>query len=474
MKLKPRPYQARVLDDTRAALRRVKRVLIQLPTGGGKTVIAALIADGVVKRGNSLSFLCHRDFLVDQTSKTFLSNDIEHSFVAAGRWHNRFAPVTVCMIPTLTNRLSKVQAPKVAIWDECHHIGAKTWARIMTAWPDTIHIGLTATPVRLDGKGLDDYFDEMVIGPTIRELIEEGSLADYRAFAPSAPDLTGVSTRRGDYVKGEIDEVMDRSVLIGDMVGHYKKIAPGSLAVYFCSSVKHSQHVAASFCESGIPALHLDGNSSTAERMDAAQRFARREKLVLTNVDLFGEGYDLAAQAQMEVTIETVGLARPTQSLGLYMQQVGRSLRPKPHPAIILDHAGNISRHGLVDDEREWSLRGVEKDGSGGSTVKQCENCFAMYPISAKLCPECGVEKAPADGGGREVEQEDGDLEEIDVKERRKIKKQEEWGARTVDDLVRIAKQRGYKSPEQWAAHIWTARERAINKRLAGQMDFLR
>ena len=191
---------------------------------------------------------------------------------------------------------------------------------------------------------------------------------------------------------------------------------------------------------------------------------ARGELDGMTNVDLFGEGFDLAAQAEMDVTIECVGLARPTQSLGLSRQMVGRVLRPKPTPGIILDHAGHLQNHGLPDDEVVWSLKGVEKKDLG--RVLQCDNCGAAVKRNAIQCVNCGFtivqedKPKPGKGGGRQVEFKDGELEEVDRKAIRDARKLEEWQAGSEDELVDLAKRRGYQNPEKWAAIMWQARLR--------------
>lgn len=481
-----RLYQERMIYQSRIKLREIKarlakagetrgpRLLLQCPTGGGKTAISAFIVKSAVANGKRVYFLCHRDFLVDQTSKTYNQLQLDYSHIAAGRWYNRYPPIHIGMVQTVRSRLEKVATPDICIWDEAHHIGAATWAAIMDAWPNAVHIGLTATPCRLDGKGLDTWFDDIVLGPTVQWLIENQYLSDYRAYAPSSPDLTALHTRAGDYVAEEVDEIMDRSVIIGDMVRDYRLYAPGMRAVYFCASIKHSKHVADAFNAAGIPARHLDGEHQTWEREHAARQLADGELMVLTNRDLFGEGYDLAAQAGRDVTIDCVGLARPTQSLGLFMQQVGRALRPKPHPAVILDHAGNIMKHGLPDEDREWTLKGAAKTG-GGSTVRQCEECFAMIPVTKKACPNCGHVKQSSGAGAREVEQKDGDLHEIDKDRLRKAKKLEEWQAGSLEELIEIGRRRGYDRPEKWAGYIWTSkkeRENAKEYARKQQLDF--
>lgn len=465
-----------MIGKARSALRKIKdrlkregstrgpRLLIQCPTGGGKTVLASFITKSHLAnvKGARVRFIAHRDFLIDQTAGTFGKLDIDHSFIAQGRWMNDWSAVHVCMVQTTRNRLKKLTEPTLVIWDECHHLAAASWAAIMEAWPNATHIGLSATPVRLDGKGLDAFFDDMVLGPSVAELIKLGALSDYVYYAPSSPDLTGMHMRMGDYVHAEIDEEMGKAVVIGNLVEHYGKLARGRKGVYFCTSIKNSKETADAFNAAGFRFIHLDGDHSAWERQQAAQALARGDLDGMTNVNLFGEGFDLAAQAGMDVTVEVVGIARPTKSLGLSRQMIGRVLRPKREPGIILDHAGHVQEFGLPDDEVEWSLKGVVK--SAPATV-QCDGCGAMIARNSIVCKHCGhvIERdyvKPDKGNGREVEYRDGELQEIDREAIRKAKKLEEWQCGSIGEFIDLAKRRGYKYPEQWAAHMWTAKER--------------
>lgn len=485
-----RPYQEEVIEEARGKLRKIKevlkrkmigrgpRLLIQAPPGAGKTVMAAFITLGVISRNKTVGFNCHRDFLVDQTSKTFAKIGIDHSFIAAGRWFDPWASTHINMVQTLGNRLKKTAAPNTALWDECHHIAASTWAKIMEEWILATHIGFSGTPIRLDGKGLDAYFDDIVIGPSVSMLMGIEALSDYRYFAPSSPDLTAFHTRMGEYDKGEVDEEMGKAVIIGNLVEHYGKKARGHKAVYFCSSIKNSIETVQAFNGQGFRFIHLDGNSSPWERKQAAIMLAKGELDGISNVDLFGEGFDLAAHAEMDVTVECVGIARPTKSLGLSRQMVMRVMRPKPTPGIILDHAGHLQNHGLPDDDVAWSLKGAEKLVTAAAL--QCDGCGAAIKRGAIACSNCGAtleqkERAAASGEGRKIEFKDGELEEIDRKAVRDARKLEEWQAGSVAELIDLAKRRGYGAPEKWAGIMWTARQRRSDAKEHAskqQMDF--
>lgn len=459
-----RGYQQQVIDEARDALRRNRSVLCVAPTGSGKTVLTAFMLGTARERRKTAWMIAHRDFLLEQTAATFDKVGIPYGFIAAGRPFNPYHAIQIVSIGTAARRLERLQVPDLIVWDESHHIGAATYERIYKWAASAKHIGLSATPTRLDGKGLGTYFDEMVQGPTVAELMEAGYLSRYIAYAPSAPNLAGVHTVAGDYNRGELGAVMDDGQIIGDMVRHYREKADGRRAIYFCVSVEHSRHVAATFNSSGISAIHLDATSPPDERKRAARSFARGDVRVISNIELFGEGYDLSAQAGIDAPVECVGLARPTQSLSLHLQQVGRALRPQPRPAIILDHAGNCMRHGLPDDVREWSLEGrakARKGGAGGPPVRQCEQCFGVHAAALSACPYCGHVHVAA--GGREVEEINGELVAIERSDMQRhadfvARKIEERQCKTLDDWQALARQRGHKPG--WAYFRYQAKQR--------------
>lgn len=428
-----------MIDDAREAYRqRHRAVLLCLATGGGKTVTASTVVHGAAAKGNVTWWLVHRRELLTQASQTFHALGIPHGTVQAGRMSDPLARVQIASIQTIVRRMDKLPAPSLIIFDEAHHLGAASWEAVFDAFPAARVLGLTATPWRLDGAGLGRWFTRMVEGPSTADLIGNGSLSPYRLFAPATPDLSDVGTLGGDFKQSALAKAMDKPQIVGDAIGHYSRLCAGKRAVVFAAGVDNSRQIAAQFMAAGIPAEHVDGSMATEARDAAVERFRRGETLILSNDSLFGEGFDLPA-------IEAAILLRPTKSLSLHLQQVGRALRPceGKAEAIILDHAGNSLRHGLPDDPREWTLADREKRKRAApseSPVRQCEECFFVYRPAPK-CPQCG--HAPA-AKAREIEVVEGSLQEVKAIDRRQRGK-EEYQCRTLDDWMQLAAKRGYK-----------------------------
>ena len=448
-----RPYQQSMLDAGREAYRQGNRaVLFNLPTGGGKTITASTVVHGAAQKRNVVWWLCHRRELVSQASATFYGMNIPHGTVQAGRVSNPGALVQVGSIQTVANRVADLPEPALIVFDECHHIGAASWQALFDRFPRAKVLGLTATPWRLDGQGLGRWFNTMIEGPTVAELIENGSLSPYRMFAPAQPDLSGVGMTGGDYQRGALSKAMDRPQIVGDAIGHYTRLCAGKRAVVFAAGVEASINITAQFNAAGIRAEHVDGSMTADERDAAVARFKAGHTLILSNADLFGEGFDVPA-------IEAAILLRPTKSLSLYLQQVGRALRPAPGKteAIILDHAGNSEAHGLPDDVREWSLEDRERRKKGEASevsIRQCKTCFFVYQPAPK-CPNCGYAPPVV---SRELEYVEGSLEEVRRGAQRLIitAATKPWQIDTLDGLRTLARIKGYK--RGWATHVWNER----------------
>ena len=417
------------------------------------TALTAHMLGTSSSKGIRSFFICHRIELIRQSMQTFDAVSIPYGIEAADFPPDRGPLVQIASIQTLARRLSKVKTPKLIVWDECQHIASKSWSSVHKNYPDAIHIGLTATSQRLDGKGLGDWFTHMVQGPCPAELIRLGYLSPYKAYAPSTVDVSGLHVRMGDYAKDELAKAVDKPAIIGDAVSHYKRLAMGKRAIVFCASIEHSHHVVSQFRAAGIPAEHVDGETDRHIRSDAMKRFQKGQTWVISNVDLFAEGVDVPA---MEAVIQL----RPTQSLSLHLQQLGRGMRPaegKSH-LIILDHVGNLHRHGLPDDDREWSLdgRGKSKQGQNATPVRTCPKCYAVVRAAVTKCQYCGhifeIE-------GREIEEREGELVEIDPEQLRRERLREQGQVKGFDALVALGKKRGYKRPYLWARFLWNARQ---------------
>ena len=464
-----RPDQEDVRAKLRVALRSSSSVLTFAPTGFGKTVLAAALIQLLFNAGKKVIFAVHRIDLIKQTAGTFEKFGIPFSYIAAGYHFNPLHRIWIASILTLKNRLGKIPADYIFV-DEAHLSAAAGWAAVAAHYKSTGArlIGLTGSPERLDGKPLGDVWGEMVMGPTVRWLIDNGHLSRYRAFAPKGVvDTSGLHTRKGDFIQAEVEALMDGKAVMAGAAKHWRAKADGKRTIAFCPSVARAKDYAAEFTALGIPSVALDAETPQEERARAFIDFADRKLLVIFNCALFCEGFDLAAQVNRDVTIECVMQLSPTQSLAKHLQQLGRGLRKKPDPAILLDMVGNLERLGLPDDDREWSLDGSKKVAREVKAMT-CDECFATHP-PAPVCPECGfryLRKDPVAGGGRSIEEVDHELEEIDVEALRKARQVEQVKAKTLDDLINLATARGYKSPVKWAAHIFTARMAKDDQRM--------
>lgn len=441
--MKLRLYQEHGINNIRAQfVRGLKRICFVAPCGAGKTLIMAYMASRASEKGKRTMFLVHRRELIEQAAVTFKSLSLKFGIIAPNYPMNNQL-IQIGSVQTVARRLDKIPAQDLIILDECHHATAKTWLNIIDNFDKAKVVGLTATPARLSGEGLGSVFDSLIIGAETKDLIEQKYLAPYKYYAPPVTAcLDKIKTVHGDYDRTEINLRMNKPAIIGDAIEHYKQLASNTQAIAYCTSIQHSINTAAMFNVAGISAVHIDSKTSMSERKLAMENFRNKKIKILCNCDLFGEGIDVPS-------MQTVVLLRPTKSLTLYIQQAMRGMRiDRANPdkqAIILDHVGNVFRHGLPDSSREWSLEGTKKTSRNkqASTVsiKVCSNCFSAHD-PANICPYCGF-IYPIESNT--IKQKAGELKELSKLEI-KGRKIEVGRAKSLEELKQIADERGYKS----------------------------
>lgn len=450
--LTPRDYQVDGITAARRLLGEgLRRVLLVLATGGGKTVIAALVALGAIQKGKRVLFVGPRREIVGQAFwklveagvpemdlGVIMADGVIPHAVTREPYNARrpLAPAQVASIQTLKNR--RLPPADVVFIDEAHHATSESWSKVIAHYTEAgaVVVGLTATPCRADGQGLGQWFDRLHVIAGFAELAEQGYLVTPRIFTtPHGPDLSKVKVNRsGDYDQAQLQSTMRQRGLVGDVVTHWQKHAEGRTTVVFAASVEHSRELCAAFRAAGVRADHVDANTDSGERDAALTRLARGETTVLCNMGICTEGWDLPR-------CKCVVLARPTKSLSLFLQMVGRGLRPwEDVSAILLDHAGGVHEHGFPQDPREWSLEGRVKR-KGAPSVRTCPKCYAALPGGTMVCPECGhVFEVEAREGPATRE---GELVEADAASRTKATMDERVAF--YEDVLRRAVERGRK-----------------------------
>lgn len=464
-----RPYQTAMIEQTRQHFReRRKRVLLQLATGGGKTALASRMLHGAADKGKRVWFCCHRRELVKQISEAFDREGLGYGYIAAGQPMELSKQAQICSIPTLAKRWQKAERPDVIVVDECHHAASKSWSDLLKQFPDAYIVGLSATPCRLDGKGLKEYFDVMVQGPSVVELIEQGYLCDYRLFAPGGVSRERLRKSMGDFNATDVNSLMSNPVIVGNAIEHYRKHTPNTQTIIFAASIERSKDVAKKFTDSGIPALHMDGTLDDHVRDEMVRDYKRGLIRVLSNVELFSEGFDLPS-------IETGILMRPTMSLAMHKQQMGRVMRPSPGKKFgnFIDMVGNTDFLGWPDDDIQWTLTdGVvkeKKDTVGSPRI--CSYCFSSSRAGSRICRNC---KQPFPVESRQVDEMDGELVEMDKASRKQRaprtpeQRRQHWEkvkdqvkANSLESLIELGiKKYGEGKGERWARYVFNGRQK--------------
>lgn len=429
--MKLRDYQQQLINNIYTEWANGHRaVLMQLETGGGKTVTFTEI---IAQRNEPTCVIAHRTELIHQAALTLARRGLSHAIIGANQtlrdcvaiqmrelkksYVDPSASIQVASIDTLTNLSSDtkwVKDIKLVVIDEAHHVLRKNkWGKTVDLFPKARFLLPTATPARSDNMGLgshaDGIADIIVEGPPMRWLIEQGALCDYRvAVPPRHLELANIPiSGSGDYSPKKLSEVVKKAHLTGDIIDHYLKLAPGKLGITFAVDIEAATEIAAAYRAAGVPAEVVSSKTPPLIRAQIMQKFKNREILQLVNVDILGEGVDVPA-------VEVISLARPTQSFVLYKQQFGRGLRPLKGKSycLTIDHAGNVMRHGFPDDPREWSLDRIDKRikriADNIVKIRTCTNCFLVYSRELSRCSYCGHSHTPT--SRTSIEHVDGDL----------------------------------------------------------------
>jgi DNA repair protein RadD len=438
---------------------RYKRPLIVAPTGAGKTIIAC----GIIHKNphKHVLFLAHRRELIFQARDKLASFGVYPGVILAGELRQHMRAVQIASVQTLDSRCIRgdtdLPPADVVFIDEAHHCRARTYQKIVASYPDARIIGLTATPCRKDGRGLGGTFETLIECPQVSELIDLKHLVRTKVFAPSTPNLKGVHVRKGDYVESELAARVDRPELVGDIVSHWLKLAERRKTVVFATSVAHSIHLRDEFVKSGVRAAHIDGDTPKNERDEILGLLSEGAFEAICNCMVLTEGWD-------QPDVSCCVLARPTKSLGLYRQMVGRVLRPAPGKAdaLILDHAGAVFQHGFVEDPVYWTLdpddkaANPEHESRGNRADRElctCSQCSAVR-TAGKPCPNCGfLPRRP----GEYLRVIDGDLAHVSRDGRVEPngyspEQRQEWHQM----LTGIAQDYGYKPG--WVAYQYKAK----------------
>jgi DNA repair protein RadD len=385
-----RGYQLRAIESLRAAIRAgARRILLTAPCGAGKTVIISTVSESFLRLSKRpVLILVHRQELVDQTLQKLASCGVRAGVImGADKRVDASAMAQVASVPTLHRRLQSGRLPPAGLIfvDEAHHCLSRSYREVLSAYPDAIWIGLTATPVRADGQGFGDVFERLIVAETTRGLIERGFLSPFAYYALDAPALWEIPTVAGDWKRDELETAMNTRTLVGSAVKEYLALAKGRRAFVYAVGIDHSKALATEFRAAGIPSAQLDQSTPKADRARIIEDFRTGRILSLCSVGCLTEGVDVCEA-------EVCSLNRPTKSLSLHLQMVGRVLRVAPgkQRAIILDHGGGVFRHGFPDDPREWSLEKThEAQVPRLMCCTACGLAIQRFPSSGK-CPGCG------------------------------------------------------------------------------------
>lgn len=430
--MKLRAYQTELINNIRRSiLSGHKSIVSVLGCGGGKSIIQADISKSSTDKHNKVLFLVHRKELCEQITETFIAHGVDMQLCTVG------------MVQTISRHLDDISEPDIIITDEAHHSTANTYKKIYDRFSNALRLGFTATPCRLNKGGLGEVYDDLITSVSTQWLIENKYLSPYKYYSVKLADTSQLHVKAGEYKADEVAALMQNKEIYGETVKQWEKLSKGKKTIAYCASVQAAEETAEQFRKAGYTAESLNGNTPKELRTRIMQDFRDSKITILTNCDLFGEGLDVP---DCECTI----LLRPTQSLTLYIQQSMRSMRYMPDKtAIITDHVGNCYTFGLPDDNREWSLEPKHKQESTVK-IRECTNCYAVYPPTLSKCPYCGAEAVKEI---RTVDRKTVDIDLVELKRKEDIRNTNylDLNPKTWEEIVEIQKARGYKF--QWCIH---------------------
>lgn len=383
-----RPYQHRAIESLRNARRQGhRRLLLALPTGGGKTITAIAMIQNSLRHEQRILVVAHRKELLDQFYGALYAECIRAGLIRAD--DERTDPTLPVQLASVASLARRDRPPAdLVIVDEAHRTPGESYQRILACYPKATIIGLTATPSRLSGEPLSEHFDVLVEGASYSELIESGAIVSPIVYAPRREvNLSKVPKVHGDYHEGELERAMRQPHVIGDVVKEWKEKSDGRSTVVFAVGIAHSQELCEEFKAAGVRAAHIDGTTPEDTRIQILVALETNKLDVVCNVGVLCEGWD-------QPKVKYCAMARPTLSLTLHMQTAGRILRPwGDKPPLLLDHAGNVERHGLPHEDRVWSIDGKVKR-KGEIAYHICKKCYAYVDVWP--CPLCGCDETRA------------------------------------------------------------------------------
>lgn len=451
-----RPYQKTLINNVETALQTYQRVCLQLPTGAGKTVIASEWIRLQSLKKKKVLFLVHRKELLDQASSQLKAVEVPHGKICAGVIEPSEHLTQVAMIQSFVSKLNFT--PDIIVYDEAHHARSTTFRKIFETYPKAKLLGLTATPERMDGLGLHIVFEHLIIGPQIADLIDQGYLANFDLYSvPVQFDANKLRTQNGEYKTSDVVEQLNRPAIYGDVIRTYQKYLERQSAILFAPSVAMSKEFARTFNDANISAVHVDGDMSPKRRDDAIEKFATGKALILTNSSLVSEGFDMPH-------CKGVIMTRPTRSTALYLQMVGRALRPNQDQkkSIILDHVQNYKKHGMPDYPHLWTILGRNEDFQAAEAIKVCKECGYIfnYMSTKNICPKCAADNQ--EYFKRQAYEQFIDIELVNInREQAENTEQQLQKCTTLQDIAALAQEQNYS--DDWVAMQWIAKQHSPN-----------